>query len=180
MPSPADFPARLGRYLIERVLGRGAMGVVYLAFDPHIERQVALKTIRSELLTQTAPKRPDDSAHDLTARFLNEARAAGRLVHPHIVSVYDYGETGDTAFITMEYVRGESLAARLAQHRARRHAHGAPRASAAGSCNCSTRSTTRTTRASFIATSSRPICSSRNAANARSRTSASRISTRRT
>jgi serine/threonine-protein kinase len=113
MPSPADFPARLGRYVIERILGRGAMGVVYLAFDPHIERQVALKTIRREL---TPGETPDESTHDLTARFLNEARAAGRLVHPNIVAVYDYGEAGDTAFITMEYVRGESLAARLAQH----------------------------------------------------------------
>jgi serine/threonine-protein kinase len=113
MPSPPDFPTRLGRYVIERVLGRGAMGVVYLAFDPHIERQVALKTIRREPM---AGEPPDESAQDLTARFRNEARAAGRLVHPNIVAVYDYGEAGDTAFITMEYVRGESLAARLAQH----------------------------------------------------------------
>ncbi|MFL9931792.1 serine/threonine-protein kinase [Paraburkholderia sp. RL18-103-BIB-C] len=113
MPSPADFPTRLGRYVIERILGRGAMGVVYLAFDPHIERQVALKTIRREPMPGEPP---DESTQDLTARFRNEARAAGRLVHPNIVAVYDYGEAGDTAFITMEYVRGESLAARLAQH----------------------------------------------------------------
>jgi serine/threonine-protein kinase len=125
MPSPADFPARLGRYVIERVLGRGAMGVVYLAFDPHIEREVALKTIRREL---TPGETPDDSTHDLTARFLNEARAAGRLVHPNIVAVYDYGEADDTAFITMEYVRGESLAARLAQHVRAGSRMGAPRA----------------------------------------------------
>ncbi|MFM0557939.1 serine/threonine-protein kinase [Paraburkholderia sediminicola] len=125
MPSPADFPARLGRYVIERVLGRGAMGVVYLAFDPHIERQVALKTIRREL---TPGDTPHDSTHDLTARFLNEARAAGRLVHPNIVAVYDYGEADETAFITMEYVRGESLAARLAQHVRAGSRMGAPRA----------------------------------------------------
>ena len=125
MPSPADFPARLGRYVIERILGRGAMGVVYLAFDPHIEREVALKTIRREL---TPGETPDDSTHDLTARFLNEARAAGRLVHPNIVAVYDYGEADDTAFITMEYVRGESLAARLAQHVRAGSRMGAPRA----------------------------------------------------
>ncbi|RKE36302.1 serine/threonine-protein kinase [Paraburkholderia sp. BL23I1N1] len=125
MPSPADFPAQLGRYVIERILGRGAMGVVYLAFDPHIERQVALKTIRREL----APgETPDESAHDLTARFLNEARAAGRLVHPNIVAVYDYGEAGDTAFITMEYVRGESLAAHLTEHVRAGSRMGAPRA----------------------------------------------------
>jgi eukaryotic-like serine/threonine-protein kinase len=109
MTAAGDVPAQLGRYVIERVLGRGAMGVVYLAFDPHIERKVALKTI------QQAPG-GGDAAQELTARLANEARAAGRLVHPHIVAVYDYGENGDTAFIAMEYVRGESLAARLAQH----------------------------------------------------------------
>jgi serine/threonine-protein kinase len=125
MPSPADFPARLGRYVIERILGRGAMGIVYLAFDPHIERQVALKTIQREL---TQGETPDDSTPDLTARFLNEARAAGRLVHPNIVAVYDYGEADETAFITMEYVRGESLAARLAQHVRAGSRMGAPHA----------------------------------------------------
>ncbi|SAL53297.1 serine/threonine protein kinase [Caballeronia sordidicola] len=113
MTAAADTPSELGRYRIERVLGRGAMGVVYLAFDPQIERHVALKTIRHELLPSGSE---GGSLHDLTARFLNEARAAGRLAHPNIVSVYDYGEAADTAYITMEYVRGESLAARLVQH----------------------------------------------------------------
>ncbi|MEX3940352.1 serine/threonine-protein kinase [Paraburkholderia sp. BR10937] len=108
MSQADDLPTTFDRYVIERVLGRGAMGVVYLAFDPRIERKVALKTI----------ERPagGETDHELTARFLNEARAAGRLAHPHIVAVYDYGETGDTAFITMEYVRGETLAAHLALH----------------------------------------------------------------
>ncbi|BAO90449.1 serine/threonine-protein kinase [Caballeronia cordobensis] len=110
MPSADDVPATLGRYVIERVLGRGAMGIVYLAFDPQIERQVALKTLH-RLAADDAT-----AAHELTARFLNEARAAGRLVHPNIVAIYDYGEADDIAFITMEYVRGESLAARLARH----------------------------------------------------------------
>jgi serine/threonine protein kinase len=113
MSAPADAPLQLGRYVIERVLGRGAMGVVYLAFDPRIERQVALKTIRAELLSGATEGSPEQ---DLTTRFLNEARAAGRLVHPNIVAVYDYGGSQDTAYITMEYVRGESLAARLSQH----------------------------------------------------------------
>ncbi|WP_322029024.1 serine/threonine-protein kinase [Paraburkholderia sp. J76] len=108
MRRDTELPATFDRYVIERVLGRGAMGVVYLAFDPRIERHVALKTLQ-----QPAGGKND---HELTARFLNEARAAGRLAHPHIVAVYDYGETGDTAFITMEYVRGETLAAHLAQH----------------------------------------------------------------
>ncbi len=115
MSSSGDAPASLGRYRIERVLGRGAMGIVYLAFDPHIERQVALKTIRDDLLGVTGTT---SSTQALSARFLNEARAAGRLVHPNIVSVYDYGESDDTAFIAMEYVQGESLAARLARHAA--------------------------------------------------------------
>ncbi|SPB13803.1 serine/threonine protein kinase [Caballeronia novacaledonica] len=120
MSSTGDVPATLGRYVIERVLGRGAMGVVYLAFDPRIERRVAIKTIHVD-------SNGDAAAHDLTARFLNEARAAGRLLHPNIVAIYDYGESGDSAFITMEYVRGESLAARLAQH-----ARAGSRMSAAG------------------------------------------------
>jgi len=110
MPSADEVRATLGRYVIERVLGRGAMGIVYLAFDPHIERQVALKTLH-RLAADDAT-----AAHEQTTRFLNEARAAGRLVHPNIVAIYDYGEADDIAFITMEYVRGESLAARLAQH----------------------------------------------------------------
>jgi serine/threonine protein kinase len=115
MSSSGDAPAYLGRYRIERVLGRGAMGIVYLAFDPHIERPVALKTIRDDLLGVSGTH---SSTQGLSARFLNEARAAGRLVHPNIVSVYDYGESDDTAFIAMEYVQGESLAARLARHAA--------------------------------------------------------------
>jgi serine/threonine-protein kinase len=107
-------PRRIGRYQVERVLGRGAMGTVYLATDPHIQRQVALKTIRAELLQDAH----DDgaAAAELPARFVNEARAAGRLAHPHIVSVFDYGEADGVAFIALEYVRGETLAARLAQH----------------------------------------------------------------
>jgi serine/threonine-protein kinase len=108
-----DAPTHLGRYRIECVLGRGAMGIVYLAFDPHIEREVALKTIRSELLQSSAEGL---TTHDLRLRFLNEARAAGRLAHPNIVAVYDFGETDTIAYLTMEYVPGESLAARLAQH----------------------------------------------------------------
>ena len=78
------------------------MGVVYRAFDPHIERTVALKTIRKELLRE-------DAEVDLVARFKNEAQASGRLSHPNIVAVYDYGETDESAFIAMEYVEGTAL-----------------------------------------------------------------------
>lgn len=108
-------PRQIGRYQVESVLGRGAMGTVYLATDPHIQRKVALKTIRTELL-HDAHEGGDAADAELPARFINEARAAGRLVHPHIVSVFDYGEADGVAFIALEYVPGETLAQRLAHH----------------------------------------------------------------
>ena len=92
----------LGKYRIETTLGVGAMGVVYRAFDPHIERHVALKTIRHELFE-------GGERESLMARLRNEAQAAGRLAHPNIVGVYDYGEARDTAFIAMELVDGRGL-----------------------------------------------------------------------
>jgi tRNA A-37 threonylcarbamoyl transferase component Bud32 len=101
-------PEQIGKYQLTRVIGKGAMGIVYEAFDPHIERAVALKTIRKELLE-------DDRRDEIVARFKNEARAAGRLAHPNIVAIYDYGEDDDSAFIVMEYVAGTPLAALLQQ-----------------------------------------------------------------
>ena len=94
---------RLGKYEIVGVLGQGAMGIVYNAIDPHIHRRVAVKAIRAPLL--------GPGAHDLMAaqRFKTEAQAAGRLCHPNIVSVYEYGESGEDRFIAMEYVHGVSL-----------------------------------------------------------------------
>ncbi len=92
----------IGRYRIEGTLGSGAMGVVYHAFDTQIQRPVALKTIRKELMV-------DDQRESLMARFLNEVKAAGRLVHPNIVTVFDYGEENGTAFIAMELVEGKGL-----------------------------------------------------------------------
>ena len=93
---------QLGKYRIDSVLGKGAMGVVYKAFDPYIERIVALKTIRKELLS--------DAQHaELVGRFKNEAQAAGRLNHPSIVAVYDYGEDDESAYIAMEFVDGTPL-----------------------------------------------------------------------
>ena len=97
-------PERLGKYAITEVLGKGAMGVVYKAFDPHIRRVVALKTIRKELIE-------DGQAATLLARFQNEAHAAGRLSHPGIVSIYEYGEDQSVAYIAMEYVEGNGLRA---------------------------------------------------------------------
>jgi len=92
----------LGRYEIERELGRGAMGVVYLGHDPKISRTVAIKTLSysqfdSHLLSE------------LKERFFREAEAAGRLSHPSIVTVYDVGEEPDLAFIAMDYAQGKPL-----------------------------------------------------------------------
>ena len=93
---------RLGKYEITEVLGKGAMGIVYKAFDPNIRRTVAIKTIRKELID-------DDHAGQMIARFRNEAQAAGRLSHPGIVAVYDYGEDDALSYIAMEYVQGNPL-----------------------------------------------------------------------
>jgi eukaryotic-like serine/threonine-protein kinase len=95
-------PLRFGKYEVTEVLGKGAMGVVYKAFDPNIRRPVAIKTIRKEIID-------DDRAGTLVARFKNEAQAAGRLSHPGIVAVYEYGEDDDVAYIAMEYVQNNPL-----------------------------------------------------------------------
>jgi serine/threonine protein kinase len=95
-------PERLGKYEIRSVLGKGAMGIVYKAFDPHIERPVAIKTIRKDMVDP-------ELAAQYMARFKNEAKAAGRLQHPNIVSVYEYGEDDKVTFIAMEYVEGAGL-----------------------------------------------------------------------
>lgn len=99
----STIPERLGKYPIVRVLGEGAMGVVYEAFDPVIRRQLAIKTIRRELIEGV------DGGVAATARFRNEAQAAGRLLHPGIAAVYEYGEDEHCAFIAMEYVTGCSV-----------------------------------------------------------------------
>jgi serine/threonine-protein kinase len=91
----------LGRYALTEEIGRGSMGTVYKASDPLIERTVAVKTIDLAKL--------DDGSLEPRARFLREAKAAGRLSHPGIVTIYDVGEIEDTAFIVMELVQGRSL-----------------------------------------------------------------------
>lgn len=96
-------PPKLGRYVIERVLGKGAMGVVYLARDPVIGRQVALKTL-------SVPSDAEE-AEEFRQRFLREAQAAGILTHPGIVTVHDAGvdEESGLSFIAMEFIEGRSL-----------------------------------------------------------------------
>lgn len=96
-------PQRLGKYEITGVLGEGAMGIVYKAVDPHIGRTVAIKAIRAPLL---APSAQEFGAEQ---RFRTEAQAAGRLLHPNIVSVHEFGEDGPDRFLVMEYVEGVSL-----------------------------------------------------------------------
>jgi len=96
-------PERIGKYTISEILGRGSMGTVYKGFDPHIHRPVAIKTIHRELLG-------DSSATDsIAARFRNEAKAVGRIAHPGVVAIYDFGEDGDVTFIAMEFVDGRTL-----------------------------------------------------------------------
>jgi serine/threonine-protein kinase len=103
----SELPALIGKYRIDGLLGQGAMGTVYRAHDPLIERTVALKTVRRD---------PGDGeqAVELVERFRKEAQAAGRLMHPNIVAVYEYGEAGELAYIAMEFVDGTPLSALLA------------------------------------------------------------------
>src|SRR5256885_511603 len=91
----------LGRYRILGELGRGAMGAVYRAVDLVLEREVALKTLLPDL--------PEDVIDEVRIRFLREARSAGRLSHPNIVTIFDVGQEGDTAYIAMELLQGRSL-----------------------------------------------------------------------
>jgi len=102
----------LGRYLIEAEIGRGAMGVVYRAYDPQIGRQVAIKTI-----SLTGQEFTDEQEY--RARFLREVRAAGRLSHPGIVTIFDAGQDPDTEepYLVMEYVTGEPLSKVLGRNR---------------------------------------------------------------
>ncbi|WP_225316955.1 MULTISPECIES: serine/threonine-protein kinase [Marinobacter] len=102
LPQQSVSRPTLGRYEIEREIGRGAMGVVYLGKDPKIARTVAIKTLSYQAFD-------DNELRDLKSRFFREAEAAGRLSHPAIVTVYDVGEEADLAFIAMDYARGRPL-----------------------------------------------------------------------
>jgi hypothetical protein len=94
---------RLGRFEIIREIGKGAMGQVFLANDPKIERKVAIKTI------VLPPGTSAEEAHETSQRFLREAQAAGKLVHPNIVTIFDVGEEEGVSFIAMEFIEGETL-----------------------------------------------------------------------
>ena len=90
----------IGRYQIEKVLGTGAMGAVYLARDETLDRPVAIKV----------PKFPDGAGEEVVQRFYREARSAAAITHPNICAIYDIGEDEGTYFIAMQYVEGHSLA----------------------------------------------------------------------
>jgi serine/threonine protein kinase len=96
-------PQIIGRYEIVAVLGHGAMGAVYQALDPKMDRAVAIKTILATALSGPL-------ADEYRERFIREARAAGRLTHTGIVTVYDVAEDNDIPYLVMEYVNGRSLA----------------------------------------------------------------------
>lgn len=108
-------PSHIGKYEIMSILGQGGMGVVYQARDPLLDRVVAIKTIQLD---------SDESSKDLVARLTQEARSAGRLHHPNIVTIFDFGSDGELTYLVMEYVEGKNLASviskRLAVPLARR------------------------------------------------------------
>ena len=103
----AEDPPRIGRYVVDTVLGRGAMGVVYRAHDPAIDRIVAVKLIRADLLE-------GEEQADFIGRFQQEARAAGRCSHPNIVAIYDFAVHEGNPFLAMELVEGTDLRKALA------------------------------------------------------------------
>ena len=94
-------PAQLGRYVIQSEIGRGAMGVVYKALDSVLERPVAVKTVNITLEREYADK--------YEQRFYQEAKSAGILNHPNIVTIHDVGKSGDVVFMAMEYIEGVEL-----------------------------------------------------------------------
>src|SRR5262249_60967367 len=96
----------IGKYELRRQIGRGAMGVVYEAFDTVIERRVALKMLRTEVF-------PAEQLPEVRARVKREAHSAGKLSHPHIVTIFDYGEHEGAPYIVMDLMDGEELSKSL-------------------------------------------------------------------
>jgi len=92
----------LGRYEVRGVLGKGAMGVVYDGYDARLKRRVAIKTVQTASLDEA-------TARHYSKRFEREVKAVGRLNHPNIVQVYDFGTEGSLAYIVMEYIEGREL-----------------------------------------------------------------------
>jgi len=98
-----QIPARIGKYPVVRELGRGATSRVYLGRDPFANRDVAIKVVRAEAEVDTETRRRFDRV------FLNEAALVGRLVHPHIMQIFDADATDEHSYIVMEYIEGQTL-----------------------------------------------------------------------
>ncbi len=96
-------PAVIDRYVVRELLGKGLFGAVYRAFDPRLERDVALKVLRPEMMTSP----------QAVERFLREAKSAAKLLHPHIVPVYDAGHSGDAYYIASAFIKGMTLASAI-------------------------------------------------------------------
>src|SRR5579862_5218604 len=103
----SNVPAKIGKYDVIDVIGRGGMGVVYKAIDPHLDRQVAIKMMTGGFVDNP----------DLLKRFFREAQSLGSLQHPNIVTVYDLGDFGGNPYMVMEFMEGEGLDAVLAGRR---------------------------------------------------------------
>lgn len=102
-------PEKIGRYQVQSLLGHGGMGNVYLAVDPRLKRQLAIKTVRD---------RNDDDQDKTLERFSREAEISAQLDHPNIITIYDVGEDPqEGVFLAMEYVKGQSLAAHIKDRR---------------------------------------------------------------
>ena len=95
--SERDDPSRVGRYVIIERVGAGGMGVVYAAFDPSLERKIAIKLVRVR-----------DGDHSGALRLIREAQSMAQLSHPNVVSVFDVGEHEGQVFIAMEFIRGRT------------------------------------------------------------------------
>lgn len=110
-PSSDSSPglSRVGRFYVTRELGRGTTGCVYLGHDPVVGRDIAIKTLNPRLTFAERNRK--------ACQLINEARAAGRLAHPHIVTVYDASSEGTTPYIAMEYLQGQELHRILASGR---------------------------------------------------------------
>ncbi len=98
-----DTPKKISKYHIKGVLGQGAMGVVYLGFDEQIERKVAIKTVAFDASND------HNTEHDLADRFVQEAKLLAKCTHPNIVTILDFGQQDNVAYMVMEYIQGLSL-----------------------------------------------------------------------
>ncbi len=94
---------KIGKYEIQSILGKGAMGIVYKALDPDINRQVAIKTIRFDLSSE------ETDTEEIMQRFMREAQAAGKLTHPNIITIFDVGREQDLTYIVMQFIEGPSI-----------------------------------------------------------------------